>query len=161
MGKSSETTSEWWREEDLAADGRRKTRAVADDGASRRDVAARGGPSGRRAGDDGRRWAGTELSGKEEETERRRIPVAVLNGLFSTARVWPPKIRCYFRSLCQRSPETTLFSAALSMATKNNIIFGDQSWPPKITEAAENVVQCCCAYSSVKIFSFERKNPQL
>jgi hypothetical protein len=29
------------------------------------------------------------------------------------------------------------------VATENNIIFGDRSWPPKITEAAKNVVQCC------------------
>jgi hypothetical protein len=59
----------------------------------------------------------------EKRKNREEGPDSFLKKLFSTARVWPPKIGCYFRRLCQWLMKRSLFSVTVSVAAEKKLIF--------------------------------------
>jgi hypothetical protein len=136
MGKSLATTVEWLHDEGLAVAGRRKLRTAADDGGGagggglgrsapggggRATLGALGGAErlgsgGAGATRDGRPWERRRGCGEWRQAIGRSRETKNLNFLWLCQ--WPPKIR--------------LFSAAVSVATENNLIFCGQRPPPKI-----------------------------
>jgi hypothetical protein len=90
------------------------------------------------------------VRGTEKKTTRRRaeaemneeeVSLVLKLPNFRLPSSRPPKITHYFRRPCQRPSKTRQFSAAVSVAAENRLIFGG------LALAAENVKQYCCELS--------------